>query len=66
MRATKPARLLVWTVGALDRFWGLLGFAVAVALETLVFAPRQQTAAMVWGGIVGAAFLLGWLVSRQP
>jgi hypothetical protein len=61
MRATPPARLLAWTLAVLDRYWGLLGVAAVVALEALVFAPRGMTAAMIGGGIVGAALLVGWL-----
>jgi hypothetical protein len=61
MRATPPARALALLIDALDRYWGLLGFVVVVALEALVFAPRGMTEAMIGGGIVGAALLMGWL-----
>ena len=61
MRATRPARALAWAVDALDRYWGLLGVAVLVALEVFVFAPRGMVEWMIGGGIVGAALLLGWL-----
>ena len=50
MRATSPARALVFLIDVLDRYWGLLGVLVIVALEALVFAPRGMTAAMIGGG----------------
>ena len=62
MRTTRPARLLVWSIGFVDHFWGPLVIAVIVALETFVFAPRQMTLPMIWGGIVGAAVAVAWLV----
>ena len=61
MRATSPARALVFLIDVLDRYWGLLGVLVVVALEALVFSPRGMTAAMIGGGIVGAGLLIGWL-----
>ena len=66
MRATPPAPLPAWTIDVLDRYWGLLGVAAVVALEALVFAPRGMTEAMIGGGIVGAALLVGWLWGRSP
>ena len=42
--------------------WEPLAIAVIVALETFVFAPRQMTLPMIWGGIVGAAVAVAWLV----
>jgi len=65
VNATPPARALVWALGLLDRYWGLIGFAVVVALEALVSAPRGMMEAMVGGGIVGAALLLGWLLGTS-
>lgn len=64
MKATPPARVLVALVNGLDRYWGLVGVAVVVLLEAFVFAPRGQTTAMIVGGIVGAALLVGWLVGE--
>jgi hypothetical protein len=61
MRATPPARALSWTVDFLDRFWGLLGLAVVVALEVFVFGPRGMTEWMIGAGAVGAALVIGWL-----
>jgi hypothetical protein len=59
MRATRPARALAFLVDALDRYWGLLGLAVVVVLEALVFAPRGMVEWMIGAGIVGAALLIG-------
>lgn len=66
MRATPPTRALALLVDILDRYWGLLGVVAVVALEALVFAPRGMTEAMIAGGIVGAALLVGWLVGSSP
>jgi hypothetical protein len=66
MRATPPARAVAFLVDMLDRYWGLLVVVVVVALEALVFAPRGMTGAMIGGGIVGAAVLVGWLVGSAP
>jgi len=35
-------------------------------LEALVFGPRGISEAMIAGGIVGAALLVGWLVGSSP
>jgi hypothetical protein len=61
VRATPPARALVWAVDVLERYWGPIVLGVVVVLEALVFAPRQQTLAMIGGGIVGAAAMVVWL-----
>ena len=61
MRATTPARMLAWTIEALDRYWGLIGLVIVGALEAFVFGPRQMTMAMIVGGIVGAAIFIAWL-----
>jgi hypothetical protein len=61
LKATPPARALAWSRGFLDRFWGLLGLAMVVALEALVFGPRGMVEWMIGAGIVGAALLIGWL-----
>ena len=66
MRATRPARALAFLVDALDRYWGLLGLAMVVVLEALVFAPRGMVEWMIGAGIVGAGLLIGWLVGRSP
>jgi hypothetical protein len=66
MRATRPARALAFLVNMLERYWGLLGVVTVVALEALVFAPRGMTEAMIGGGIVGAALLVGWLMGSSP
>jgi len=63
MRATRPARLLVRSIGFLDRFWGPLVVAVVVALEVFVFGPRGMVEWMIGAGIVGAALLVAWIVS---
>jgi hypothetical protein len=64
VRATPPARLLAWTVDILDRFWGPLVLVAIVALEALVFAPRQWLLAMILGGCVGAAVMVVWMWDR--
>ncbi len=61
MKATPPARLLVWSVEFLDHFWGLIGLAVVVLLEVLWFVPRGWTMAMLVGAIVGAALVGVWV-----
>ena len=61
MKATPPARALAWSVDFLDRFWGLVGLAVVVALEVFVFGPRGMVEWMIGAGIVGAGLLIGWL-----
>jgi hypothetical protein len=61
MKATRPARALVFLVDMQDRYWGLLALLVVVVLEAGVFAPRGMTEAMLGGGIVGAGLLVGWL-----
>jgi hypothetical protein len=66
MRATPAARALARSVDFVDRFWGLIGVAVVVALEFFVFGPRGMPEWMLGGGIVGAALLLGWLVGYTP
>jgi hypothetical protein len=66
MKATRPARALAWMVYALDRYWGLVGVAVVVALEVFVFAPRGMVEWMIGGGIIGAALLVGWLAGSTP
>ena len=66
MRATPATRALAWSVDFLDRFWGLVGVAVVVALEVFVFGPRGMMEWMIGAGIVGAALLLGWLVGYTP
>jgi len=66
VRATPPARALALLVHVLDRYWGLLGVVIVVALEALVFAPRGMTEAMIGSGIVGAAMLVGWLAGSSP
>jgi hypothetical protein len=62
MKATRPARLLSWTVDAFDRFWGPLLLVVIIALEVFVFAPREMPEAMIGGGIVGSAVFVAWLL----
>jgi hypothetical protein len=64
MRATPRARALAWTLDFLDRSWGPLVLVAVVVLEAAVFAPRQQTMAMIIGGCVGAAAMVVWLVDR--
>jgi len=64
MKATPPARLLVALVNGLDRYWGLVGVMVIIALEAFVFAPRGETMGMIIGAIVGAALLVAWLVGE--
>ena len=66
MRATPPARALAWFVDLLDRFWGLIGLAVVVALEVFVFGPRGMVEWMIGAGIVGAALAIGWLAGYAP
>ena len=63
MRATPPARALVFALRLLDHYWGLIGLGVIVALEATVFAPRGMTEWMIGGGIVGAALLVVWIRS---
>ena len=57
MKATPAARTLAWLVDFLDRFCGLVGLAVVIALEILVFQPRGMTVAMLVGGIVAAGLM---------
>jgi hypothetical protein len=64
VRATPPARALAFLVDVLDRYWGILGFAVAIGLATFVFAPRDSQGGVVGCAIVGAALLVGWLWAR--
>jgi hypothetical protein len=66
MRATPPARALVWLVHFLDKYWGPIGLVVVVLLETMVFAPRGMVEWMIGGGIVGAGLLIGWLAGFSP
>ncbi len=66
MRATPATRSLAWSVDFLDRFWGLIGVAIVVALEIFVFGPRGMLEWMIGAGVVGAALLLGWLVGYTP
>ena len=66
MRATPPARALALLVDILDRYRGLLGGGVVVVLEAVVFGLRGMSEAMIGGGIVGAALLVGWLVGSSP
>jgi hypothetical protein len=61
VKATPPARALVWFVDFLDHFWGLIGLAVFVLLEVLWFVPRGWTMAMLVGAIVGAALVGVWV-----
>jgi len=65
MRATPPARALSRFVDFLDRFWGLLGLAVVVALEVFVFGPRGMVEWMIGAGIAGAALVIGWLAGES-
>jgi hypothetical protein len=66
MRATPPARAFSWSVDFLDKFWGLIGVAIVVALEVFVFGPRGMVGWMIGAGVVGAALLLGWLAGYAP
>jgi hypothetical protein len=66
MKATPPARALVWSVDFLDKYWGLIGLAIVVALEVFVFGPRGMVEWMLGAGIAGAALFLGWLVGYSP
>ena len=61
MKATRPARLLAATVEFVDAYWGIIGLAVVVALEVLVFGPRQQHVGMILAGAAGAAMLVTWM-----
>jgi hypothetical protein len=61
VKATPSARALAWLVDFLDRFWGLVGLAVVIALEVLVFAPRGMTMAMLLGGLVAAGIMAVWV-----
>jgi hypothetical protein len=61
MRATPATRAFSWSVDFLDRFWGLIGLAVVVALEVFVFGPRGMVEWMIGAGVVGAALVIGWL-----
>jgi hypothetical protein len=65
VRATPSVRALAWSIDFLDRFWGLVGLAVVVAREALVFGPRGMVEWMIGAGIVGAALLIGWLVGSS-
>ena len=66
MKATPAARALSWSVDFLDRFWGLIGVAIVVALEGFVWGPRGMVEWMIGGGVVGAALLVGWLAGYTP
>ena len=66
MKATPPARALAWSVDFLDKYWGLIGVAVVVALEVFVFGPRGMVEWMIGAGIAGAALLIGWLAGYTP
>jgi hypothetical protein len=66
MRATPVTRALAWSVDFLDRFWGLIGLAVVVALEVFVFGPRGMVEWMIGAGIIGAALVIGWLAGSTP
>ncbi len=66
MKATPPARVLVWFADVLDRFWGLVALVIVVLLETLVFGPGGMVEWMIGAGIVGAALPIGWLVGYTP
>ena len=55
MRATPAARALSWSVDFLDRFWGLIGVAIVVALEVFVWGPRGMVEWMIGGGGTPAA-----------
>jgi energy-coupling factor transporter transmembrane protein EcfT len=61
MKAKPPARVLAWLVDVLDRFWGLIGLAVCLALVALVFAPRGMFAWMIGAGCVGTAMVVVWI-----
>ena len=61
MRATPPAARSPGSIDVLDRFWGLVGLVVVVALEVFVFGPRGMTEWMIGGGVVGARCVVGWL-----
>jgi hypothetical protein len=39
MKATAPARVLVALVNGLDRYWGLVGVTIVVALEASSLPP---------------------------
>jgi hypothetical protein len=66
VKATPPARALVRLVDFLDKYWGLIGVAIVVALEVLVFGPRGMVEWMIGAGVVGAAILIGWLAGYAP
>ena len=61
MKATPPARVLVWFLDILDRFWGLIGLAICGALVVLVFAPRGMFAWMIGAACVGTALVVVWI-----
>jgi multisubunit Na+/H+ antiporter MnhC subunit len=61
MRATPAARAFSWSVDFLDRFWGLIGFAVVVGLEVFVFGPRGMVEWMIGAGVVGAGIVVAWV-----
>jgi hypothetical protein len=61
LKATPPARALAWLVDFLDRFWGLIGLGVCVALVALVFAPRGMLEWMIGAACVGAALVVVWI-----
>jgi hypothetical protein len=66
VKATPPARVLVRLVDLLDKFWGLLGLAVVVALEVFVFGPRGDVEWMIGAGVVGAGLCIVWLAGNTP
>ena len=66
MKATPPARAFVWSVDFLDKYWGLIGLAIVVALEVFVFGPRGMVEWMIGAGVVGAGLLIGWLAGFTP
>ena len=53
---------MAWSVDVLDKYWGLIGLAIVVALEVFVFGSRGMVEWMLGAGIAGAALLIGWLV----
>jgi hypothetical protein len=61
VRATPPARALAFLVDVLDRFWGLIGLAVCLALVALVFAPRGMFEWMLGAACVGTALVVVWI-----
>jgi hypothetical protein len=66
VKATPPARALARLIDFLDRYWGLIGVVVVVALEVFVFGPRGMVGWMIGAGVAGAALLIGWLAGYTP